>query len=113
MHATSLEDRMNAWTTIDLAVIQEDLLNFGCILGIFSAVLGSFPAAPSIIAALRILQCFAQQRDRVLMALLSNELEFHSWPREKMPIDFFRMSRSWRSRSFSRFKWRISSSCGV
>src|SRR6266516_6867805 len=81
---------MDARTPIDLAMVQKNLLDFGCKLGIFSTVVGSLPAFPGIIAALRNLQRFAQQRDRVLLALLGNELKFHSWPREKMPIAFLR-----------------------
>src|SRR5436305_15244734 len=83
---------MDARTPIDLAMVQKNLLDFGCKLGIFSTVLGSLPATPSIIAALRNLQRFAEQRDRVLLALLGNELKFHSWPREKMPIASDRIS---------------------
>src|SRR5713226_1665818 len=102
MHATRFEHRMDTRTSIDLAMIQKNLLDFGCKLGIFSTVLGSLPAFPGIIAALGNLKRFAEQRDRVLLAVLCNELKFHTWPREKMPIAFFRMSRSCRSRSFSR-----------
>ena len=104
---------MNARAAVDLAVLQEDLLDDGFEPGIFSLVLAHFPLAPGIIAADRNLQSLAQQRDGVLLAVLGNELELHTWPREKMPIAFFSMSRSCRSRSFSRFKWRISSSCAV
>ena len=76
-------------------------------------MLAYFPLAPGIIAADRNLQRLAQQCDCVLLTVLSDELKLHSWPREKMPIAFFKISRSCRRRSFSRFKWRISSSCGV
>src|SRR6266516_2406170 len=103
---------MDARTPIDLAMVQKNLLDFGCKLGIFSTVLGSLPTFPGIIAALRNLQREASQGDRVLLALLDNELKFHSWPREKLPIAFFKLSRSCRRRSFSRFSCRISSSCG-
>src|SRR5450759_5536502 len=113
MHPTSLKDRMNAWTAIHLTVLEEDLLNFGGKSGIFSAMLGSLPVFPGIIAALGNLQGLAQLGDRILVAVLCDELKFHSGPREKMPIAFFKISRSCRSRSFSRFKWRISSSGGV
>ena len=77
---------MNAWTPIDLAMIQENLLDFGCKFGIFSAMLAHRTASPSIIATLGNLKHLAEQRDRVLMAVLGNELEFYTWLREKMPI---------------------------
>src|SRR5713226_1709666 len=104
---------MDARTPIDLAMVQKNLLDFSCKLGIFSTVLGSLPATPSIIAAFGNLKREASQGDRVLLALFSHILKFHSWPREKMPIAFFKISRSCRRRSFSRFHCRISSSCGV
>ena len=68
-------------------------------------------------AALKLAQnqpLLAEQRNRVLLALLGNELVRHPWLREKMrEALFFKMLRSWRRSSFSRFKCRISSSCGV
>src|SRR6266568_1123840 len=76
-------------------------------------MLGHLPVFPGRIAALRDLKRLAEQGDRELLAVLSNELKLHSWPREKMPIAFFSTSRSCRSNSFSRFRWRISASCRV
>ena len=63
MDAPGLKHRVNARTPIDLAMIQKDLLNFGCKLGIFSAMSGSLPAFPGIIATLRDLKREASQRD--------------------------------------------------
>jgi hypothetical protein len=79
---------MDPWTAVDLAMLQVDLLNFGGKFGIFSAVLGTLPVFPGVIAALGNLQRLAEQRDRVLVAVLCQELELQSWPREKMPIAF-------------------------
>jgi hypothetical protein len=104
MHPTNFEHGVNAWTAVDLAVFQENLLDCGGKLGIFWAMLGNLPVFPGIIATLGNLKRLAEQGDRVLVAVLCNELKLQSWPREKMPIAFFRMSRSCRSRSFSRFK---------
>ena len=95
---------MDPWTAVDLAMLQVEVLNFGGKLGIFSAVLGNLPVFPGVIAALGNRQRLAKQRERVLVALLCDELELQRWPREKMPIAFFKLSRSCRSRSFSRFK---------
>jgi len=77
---------MDAWTPIKLSMIQKNLLNFGCKPGIFSTVLGSLSVFPGIIATLGNLQRFAEEGDRVLLPLFCDELKFHTWPREKMPI---------------------------
>ena len=84
MHATRFECRVDARAPIDLTVVQKNLLDFGCKPGIFSTMLGSLPAFPSIVAAFGDLKREAEQRDRVLLALLGDELKFHSWPREKL-----------------------------
>jgi len=60
-------------------------------------------AFPGIIATLGDRERLAEHGDRVLLAVLGNEWEAQSWLREKMPSAFFRMSRSWRSVSTSRF----------
>src|SRR5205085_4664606 len=95
----SFEHRVNARTPVDLAVLQEDLLDLGFEPGIFSLVLAHFPLAPGIIAADRNVESLAQQRHRVLLAVFGNELKPHAWLREKMPIAFFNISRSCRNRS--------------
>ena len=64
---------MNAGAAIDLAMLQENLLDLGGEFGIFSAMLARLSAFPGIIAALGDLQCLAQQGDRVLLTVLSNE----------------------------------------
>src|SRR5437867_974680 len=92
MHPTSFEHRVNAWTAVDLAMVQENLLDFGCKLGIFSAMLAHRAVFPGIIAALGNLQCLAEQRDRIFVAVLCHELKLHSWLREKMPIASDRIS---------------------
>jgi hypothetical protein len=47
-------------------------------------MLGNLPGFPGIIATLRDLQRLAEQGDRVLLAVLGNELKLYSWPREKI-----------------------------
>src|SRR2546426_2906710 len=98
---------MNAWAAVDLAMLPENLLDFSGKGGIFSAMLRHFAVFPGRIAALGNLKRLAEHRDQVFVTMLGNELELHSWPREKMPLAFFPMSRSGRSNSFSRFQWRI------
>jgi hypothetical protein len=85
---------MNARATIDLAMLQEDLLDIGTQAGIFSAMLARLAAFPGIVAALGDLQRLAEHRDRVIRAVLGNERKAQGWLREKMPSAFFRISRS-------------------
>jgi hypothetical protein len=79
-------------------MLQKHLLDFRCQPGIFSTVVGSLPATPSIRAALGTLKRFAQQGDRVLLALQSTRVKLHRWPREKRPLAFLKRSRSCRRR---------------
>ena len=104
MHPTSFEHRMNAWTPIDSRRVPGR--SAGSLLRVWHLLAGarSLPAGTGIRAADRNLQSLTQQRDCVLLTVLGDELELHTWPREKMPIAFFRMSRSCRSTSFSRFQ---------
>ena len=85
---------MNARAVIDLAMLQEALLDVGAQTGIFSAMLDRLSAFPGIIVTLGDLERLAEHRDRVLLAVLSYEWKAQSWPREKMPSAFFRISRS-------------------
>jgi hypothetical protein len=43
MDAPGLKHRVNARTAVNLAVFPKNLWDFGCKLGIFSAMLGSLP----------------------------------------------------------------------
>ena len=104
---------MNARTAIDLTMLQKDLLDIGRQTGIFSAMLARLSAFPGKIATLGDLERLAEHRDRVVVVVLGNKRKAQSWLREKMPSAFFRMSRSWRRVSTSRFKRLISSSCAV
>src|SRR6266516_6756160 len=69
-------------------MIQENLLDFGGQPCIFSAVLGGLPVFPGVIATLGNLQRLAEHCDGVGVSVLCNELKFHPWLREKMPIAF-------------------------
>ena len=62
--------RVNAWAPIDLAMFQEDLLDFGRKPGIFSLVFTDFPLAPGIIPTYRDVECLAEQRDGIVLAVL-------------------------------------------
>ena len=85
---------MHAWTAIDLAMVQEDLLDVGGQSGIFSALLAWFAVFPGILAACRDLQRLAEHRDWVLLTMLGKERKSQSWLREKMPSAFFSIARS-------------------
>ncbi|OLC62530.1 MAG: hypothetical protein AUH89_01225 [Ktedonobacter sp. 13_1_40CM_4_52_4] len=77
---------MKAWTAVHLAGFQQGRLHFGRPLGIFSAMLAHRAGFPGRRAALGNLKGLAEQGDRGLRAVLGNELNFHRWLREKMPI---------------------------
>ncbi len=64
---------MNAWAAIDLTMRKVDLLDVGGQTGIFSAMLARLSAFPGIIATLGDLERLAEHRDRILLAVLSNE----------------------------------------
>jgi hypothetical protein len=51
---------MDTRAPIDVAMIQKNVLDFGCKLGIFSTVLRGLPAFPGVIAALGNLKRFAE-----------------------------------------------------
>ena len=69
---------MNTWATVDLTMIQENLLDVGRHLGIFSAMLARRAVPPRVIAAFRNLKCLAEQGDGIDGALLSDPLKFHN-----------------------------------
>jgi hypothetical protein len=64
--------------------------------------------APGIIAGRRDPKHVAQDRHRIISAAILDEAESHVRVPAKIAIDFFKMSRSMRSRSFSRSKRAIS-----
>src|SRR5882672_3962651 len=64
--------------------------------------------APGIITGRRDSEYLAQDRHRVVSAAIFDEAESHVRVPAKIAIDFFKMSRSMRSRSFSRCKRAIS-----
>src|SRR6516164_8546009 len=63
---------------------------------------------PSIIASRRDAEQVAHDRHRIVSAAIFDEAESHFGTPAKIAIDFFKMSRSTRSRSFSRCKRAIS-----
>ena|SRR5215468_9510079 len=103
MYASGFEHSMNTRTAIQRASVQENLLDLGCKTGIFSAMLAGRTASPGVVATARDLKRVAEYADRVLLTLLGNEGKGQGWLREKMPSAFFKMSRSCRSTSLSRF----------
>src|ERR1700738_5028950 len=64
--------------------------------------------APGIITGRRDSEYLAQDRHRVVSAAIFDEAESHVRVPAKIAIDFFKMSRSMRSRSFSRCRRAIS-----
>ena len=80
-------------------LVQQDLV-FGCALALQ-------PGTPSAIAGLRDLQHAAHHRRQPNRAVVLNEAEPYRDGTAKMRIPFFKMSRSIRSRSFSRHSCAI------
>src|SRR6202007_1876584 len=68
---------------------------------------------PGIIAGRRDTEHAAHDRHRVVGAAIFDEAESHVRTPAKIAIDFFKMSRSMRSRSFSRCKRAISAACSA
>lgn len=112
-HPARLQNGMNAWTAIHLTMLLENRLDFRRKPRIFSLVSAGGPPEPGVIATHRNRKHLAHPRDRILVLMLGHKLLLHPWPREKMLIAFFTISRSWRKIATSRFKWRFSSSKGV
>src|SRR5438270_2598446 len=69
---------------------------------VLAGTLAFWPRAPSVIAADGQIQGGAHHPDRPHFAMLIDEPELHREADPKMSAAFFRMSRSIRSRSFSR-----------
>ncbi len=103
---------MDARAAVDVAVLLEDLLNQGRNSGIFSHVCIWLAVFAGIIAALGDVQSIAEQLNGILLTLLRDKLIPYARLREKMPIAFFKTSRSCRKSSFSRCNRRFSSSSG-
>src|SRR5258708_37488688 len=79
-HPASLQGRVNTWTPINLAIVQENRLDFGRKPSIFSLVSADGPFAPGIIATHRNLKNLAHQRDRIFVLMFGHKLVLHPWP---------------------------------
>jgi hypothetical protein len=99
---------MDTWaptcTPIDASIALESDTDFVCKLGIFSTVLAGFAFAPGVVATYGNLKSTTHGGDWIVPLVLSHALELHSWAREKMPMAFFRISRSCCARSHSRLR---------
>src|SRR6266480_110043 len=104
---------MHTWATIHAAIGLESRLHFLGKLGIFSAMLTGRSLTPSIVPTDRNLQYTTHGYHGILVPMLRHELIFQCWPREKMPMAFFNMSRSCFTLSNSRLSRRSSSSWEV
>src|SRR5213592_968679 len=109
-HATALRlqldmDTRAAIASVCVAMDPLDVVNEVTIGGGSPALRAG---APGIIAGRRDTEHVAQDRHRVVGAAIFDEAESHFGPPAKIAIYFFKMSRSMRSRSFSRCKRAIS-----
>ena len=109
----SAQLRMDSWTAIDLPVFVKDAMDLSGEFAIFSLMGARLALAPFIIPTHAHSQCAAQRRDRILLAVLGKEHITQDYWRQKMAKAVFKLSRSCRVTSSSRFNRRSSSSCGV
>jgi hypothetical protein len=79
---------VNTWAPIDATIVVENLFDFLGNIGIFSAVVTGFTVTPGVKTTDRDFQCIAHHGDWILLVMLSNELKFQSWVREKMLMAF-------------------------
>src|SRR5260221_3414661 len=108
--ALLFEFDVHAGTTIDPTARDEDLLNVGSEMSIFSFALTNRALAPCVIPTLRDPKHSAHGHDGKLLLVLFDKLIFHRDSREKMLTTVFSISRSCRAISSSRFNRRFSSS---
>ena len=106
--ALSLQLGMDTRAAIASAGVAMDLLDVVDQLTIGGRSLALRARAPSIIAGRRDSEHVAQDRHRIVGAAIFDEAESQFGPPAKIAIDFFKMSRSMRSRSFSRCRRAIS-----
>src|SRR5581483_8263971 len=99
---------MQAWTAVSATMSAKFLSNLFGELGIFSLALTGWTLAPSVKATFRDTKHSAHDDNGEFLLVLFDKLVFHLDSREKMPTAFFRISRSWRRSSFSRFRRRFS-----
>src|ERR1700736_5624400 len=101
---------MDAWASIDAAMRMENAMNLFGQFAIFSLVGTGFTLKRVIVATDGNQKHTAHATYRIELGMFFDEGIAQLWAREKMASAFFRMSRSCRVTSNSRFKRRISSS---
>src|ERR1700681_1687047 len=106
--APSLQLDMDARAAVASAGVAMDPLDVVDQLTIGGRSPALRPRAPGIIAGRRYPEHLAQDPHRVISAAIFDEAKSHFGTPAKITIDFFKMSRSMRSRSFSRCKRAIS-----
>jgi len=106
--ALGLQLLMDAWAAIASIGVAIDPLDVADELMIGGRAPALRARAPGIITGWRYLEHVAQHPHRVVGAAIFDEAKSHFGTPAKIAIDFFKMSRSMRSRSFSRCKREIS-----
>lgn len=109
-HTQALQVLANSWTAIALLALVMDEPNLLGNLFIFKRPFARHSIEPFVITAFAHLQYFTHLLDGKLPSVLGYELVDFPSLLEKMPTAFFKMSRSWRTSSSSRFS-RASSLC--
>jgi hypothetical protein len=98
-----VEFGMHTRTPIHFAMREKNLPNLGHDESIFSFAPAGWALAPCIIATFRDSEYPAHGHNGKLLLLLFDKLLFHLDSREKMLTTFLRISRSWCTRSSSRY----------
>ena len=104
---------MHTRTAIDLAIGLVNCLDLLSQLVIFSLMLTDRAKAPGVVSAHGNVEGLTKQADRILPAMLLDELKLYGWGCEKMTNAFFKISRSLWTLSSSRLSRLFSSSKGV
>ena len=106
--ALTTQGGMDTGTAITPATVAMDTNNLGQQDVIGCGPTAFRPSTPSIIAGRRDAEDDAHLTDWIIVAAIFDEAESHVRVPAKIAIDFFKISRSIRRRSFSRLSWAIS-----
>src|SRR6266850_2323539 len=107
-HAAIAQLGMDPWAAITLSIVAMDTPDLAQQVTIDDRALAFRARAPGVVAGRRDAEHGAHDPHRIVDAAILDEAESHVRTPAKIAIDFFKMSRSIRSRSFSRCRRAIS-----
>ena len=106
-YAVILQFSPDAFIAIRLPAVVENLLDQFYVFCVGHLPLTGGVIAPVVISTARDFQYVTHYLHFEFFPMRLNKLKSHCFGLLKMAIAFFRISRSWRSRLFSRSSWRI------